>query len=48
MVEMILKESPRIIISPIQYVFNLTAGNMANTIAHQRTNLKVKKTRRGS
>jgi hypothetical protein len=30
-----------------QYVFSSTAWNMANTIAHQRTILKVKK-RRGS
>jgi hypothetical protein len=27
----------------LQYVFNLTAGKMANAIAHQRNNFKVQK-----
>jgi hypothetical protein len=42
----ILKKSLRITTSSI--CFNLTAGKMTNTKAHQRTILKGKKTSRGS
>jgi hypothetical protein len=41
----ILIKSPMSIIYPILYVFNLTAGNMANTMAHQRTILELKTSR---
>jgi hypothetical protein len=45
MLNVILMKSPISIVYQIMYVFNLTAGNMANIMAYQRTILELKTSR---